>query len=211
MSVWCDPFPLVISGPAGAGKTTVAAGLVGRLPSMWHSVSATTRPARPGEVAGRDYLFLTEAEFESRRATGGFLEWAEVHGRFYGTPREPFEAALGRGELPLLEIDVQGGLQIRDHYPEAVLVFLLPPRVNQLDERLRGRGSEDQAEIALRMADARGELEHLWAYDFLVVNERVEKAVEDVADIVRAEARRVSRIPRSRMLPAILEARLGQP
>lgn len=208
---WCDPFPVVISGPAGAGKTTVAAGLAKRLPAVWPSVSATTRAARPGEEEGRDYLFLTRERFEGLRVGGGFLEWAEVHGRLYGTPREPFEAALGRGELPLLEIDVQGGLQIRDHYPEAVLVFLLPHRVELLDARLRGRSSEDESEISQRLADARGELEHLWAYDYLVVNEQVEKAVEDVADIVRAEARRVSRIPRSRALPAILDARRSQP
>jgi guanylate kinase len=193
---WVRPFPVVLSGPSGAGKSTVARALCDAFPGTWLSVSATTRPPRGDEEHGRDYWFLSAEEFEEERNAGGYVEWAEVHGRCYATPRLPLEACLARGELPVLDIDVQGGGQIRRAFPEAVLVFLLPPTLQALRDRLCGRGSETEAEMALRLRNAEAELGHLWDYDYLVLNEMVEETVVEISGILRSEARRVARLPR---------------
>ncbi|MFI5454160.1 MAG: guanylate kinase [Isosphaerales bacterium] len=174
---------IVISGPSGSGKST----LVGRLLArpelrLTVSVSATTRQPRPGEQAGRDYVFLTPEQFESLR--GGLLESAEVHGHFYGTPAEPVRRSMAEGICVLLVIDVQGGFQVRRRVPGALLVFVQPPSLERLEARLRARGTDDEATIVRRRAGARRELEVATGYDVHVINDELDRAVEELASIL---------------------------
>lgn len=194
--MWGRSFPLILSGPSGAGKTTVARALIERLPGCWLSVSATTRDARGAEEDGRDYHFLTREAFARQRDAGNFIEWAVVHDHEYGTPRGPVEERLAGGWLPLLAIDVQGGLRLKAEYPDSVLVFLLPPDMATLEERLRRRGSDTEDVIQRRLRNALTEMERLWEYDYLVVNGEVDAAVRDIITIVRSEVRRVPRMAR---------------
>jgi guanylate kinase len=152
------------------------------------SVSCTTRPKRPGEVDGRDYRFVSPATFEELIQDGAFLEWAEVFGHRYGTLIAPIADALAEGHDALLEIDVQGADSVRDRFPDAVLIFIVPPStenfLQQLEERLRKRGSESEAEIARRLAAAREEMEQATWFDHVVVNDEVQRAAADVAAII---------------------------
>ena len=207
--VWGESFPLILSGPSGAGKSTIAQELVRHLPRAWLSVSATTRKPRAGESDGVDYRFLDRAQFEREREAGNFLEWAEVHGQYYGTPQEPMEEVRRRGELPILDIDVQGGVQVRSLLPMSVLVFLLPPSLAILEERLRNRGSDSEAEVAKRMHNALREMEFVDRYDYLVVNHDVERTIATITGIIRAENRRCSRLPRGRDWDPLLRRQDG--
>jgi guanylate kinase len=174
---------LVVSGPSGSGKSTLARLAVARPEVRARlSVSATTRPARPGERPGVDYYFLSRAEFESRQAT--FLEWAQVHGNFYGTPIAPVRAALESGECVLLEIDVQGGLQVKERVPGACLVFVCVPRFADLEARLRARATDDEATIQRRLDAARWELAQADRYDVRLVNEDIDRAVDDLVTLM---------------------------
>jgi len=184
---------LVVSGPSGAGKGTVCNLLRAREPRIWYSISATTRPPRRGEVAGRDYLFVSVGEFEDMIARGAFLEWARVYGHYYGTPRAPVEAALQEGKDVLLEIDTQGALQVKNKYPAAILVFLLPPSLHELQARITRRGTDTQEAIRARLEAASAELAHICAYDYAVVNDEVEEAVRKIQAIMVAEKCRVVR------------------
>lgn len=179
---------LVISGPSGVGKTTITRQVVDRLGAVF-SVSATTRSPTPADTPGVDYHFVDEAEFERMIAAGELLEYARVFGKYsYGTPRRPVEAALAQGRVVILEIDVQGAIQVRGNLPEALLVFVLPPDDATLLERLRKRGRESEEEIARRFAEAKREiaLAHgSGAYDLFLVNSEVEKCVEKVCFAVR--------------------------
>ena len=171
--------PLVIlSGPSGSGKTTVIHRLLAEsgLP-LRLSVSATTRPARPGERDGVEYHFWTRERFEEERARGAFLESAEVHGHCYGTLRAEVEPYRRQGVLVILDIDVQGGRQVREKCPDAVSVFLRAPSLAAYEERLRKRGTETEAAIARRLAAARGELAHAGEYEYQVVNDDLDTAV----------------------------------
>lgn len=183
---------VVLSGPSGVGKTTIAREVVKRLGAAF-SVSATTRPAGPGEVEGQDYYFLSDAEFDRRIQAGEFLEYARVFGRHcYGTPRGPVESRLGVGELVLLEIDVQGGIQVRDVMPGAFLVFILPPSEEELLRRLRDRGRDSEDAIRHRFAQAKAEIEkarQCGAYDTFVVNHDLEEAIEQTCQRIRARQR----------------------
>jgi len=183
---------VVLSGPAGAGKTTVAERLC-REAGIRRSVSATTRPPRQGEVDGRDYFFVSEDEFRRRLARDEFLEHARVHGHLYGTPRQPVEEALRAGESRLLVIDVQGALQVKAHCPDALLVFLDAPDA-ALGERLAGRATEDTAEQGKRRAGAPAERHFKEHYDHCVVNDDLERTVAELRAILsggrRPEARR---------------------
>jgi guanylate kinase len=187
-------FPLVISGPSGVGKTSIVERVLAREPGLRLSVSATTRKERAGEVGGQDYWFLSGEEFEARRAASAFVEWAEVHGALYGTPREPLERWLADGHDVLLDIDYQGGLKIKAAHADAVLVFLLPPSWQELKARLRGRRSDADAEVGRRLENAAREIAHTASYDYFVVNAEIDDAVDQVLSVLRAERQRVSRL-----------------
>lgn len=187
-------FPIVISGPSGVGKTSIVARVLERDPQLRLSVSVTTRDRRPGEIEGREYVFLAEEEFEQRRTAGNLVEWARVHGRLYGTPREPLERFLGEGYDVLLDIDTQGGQKIRASHAEVALIFILPPSWAELEARLRGRQSDPEAEVRRRLENAAEELAHAARYDYFVVNTDIDHAAEQVSAILVAERNRVARL-----------------
>ncbi|OUO35505.1 guanylate kinase [Olsenella sp. An290] len=174
----------VVSGPSGVGKGTLVALLRERLTRLGLTVSATTREPRPGEVDGVSYHFLDDAEFERRVGEGEFLEWAWVHGHRYGTLRSEVERVLAEGRSVVLEIDVQGALSVRASHPEAVLVFIEPPSPEELERRLRGRGTEDEASIERRLANARREMSYADRYDVRIVNDDLDRAVDDLAHVI---------------------------
>jgi guanylate kinase len=170
----------VISGPSGAGKSSVVASLRQRRP-LYFSVSATTREARPGETHGVHYWFLQPEEFETLLETGDLLEWAEYNGRQYGTLRKPVLDHLAAGEDVLLEIEVQGARQVRARHPEAVMFFIIPPGLEELEGRLRRRGDTSEADIRMRLDIARREMEEAEIlFDHVVVNDILERAIEEV-------------------------------
>lgn len=173
----------VVSGPSGAGKGTVVAELRRRRPFEL-SVSCTTRSPRPGETDGRDYYFISEDEFARRIEAGGFLEHASVFGHRYGTPREPVLRELAAGRNVLLEIDVDGARQIKANYPEAELIFLMPPSQEILAERLRGRGTETDGQVAQRLARSQREMEEAVHFDHTVVNGDLAATVAEIEGIM---------------------------
>lgn len=179
------PRLFVISGPSGAGKGTLLAELRKQRPDLGLTVSATTRSPRPGEVDGTSYYFLSDEEFRRRIAAGEFVEWAEVHGHLYGTLVSEVKRLLAKGHSLVLEIDVQGGLNVRKVYPDAVLVFIEPPSLQVLEERLRGRGTEDEASIELRLKNARHEMELADQYDVRIVNDTVDRAAQELGSVMR--------------------------
>ena len=185
--------PIVLSGPSGGGKTSVCDGLVRRRTDVEFSVSVTTRPPRPGEVDGRHYRFVDRVRFERMAEAGELLEWAEVHGEMYGTPRDQLES-IREGRTLLLDIDVQGARDVRRRVPEAVLVFLLPPGAESMLARLRKRGSEDEETLRRRMRTALAELDAVGEFDYAVVNEDLEATVDAVEAILEAERRAVTRL-----------------
>lgn len=171
----------VLAGPTAVGKGTVSADVRARYPEVWLSVSATTRPPRPGEQDGVHYHFVSEAEFDELIADGQLLEWAVVHGRHrYGTPRRPVEAALAAGKPALLEIDLQGARQVRQAMPEARFVFLAPPSFDELVRRLVGRGTETPEERERRLTTAHIELAAEKEFDVTVVNDDVHRATDEL-------------------------------
>jgi guanylate kinase len=174
----------VVSGPSGAGKGTVVKGVLGRRPDMFLSISCTTRPARPGERNGVDYEFIPVAQFLGMRDRGEFLESAEVYGNYYGTPRGPVEAALSVGRDVLCELDIQGAEAVKRGEPHAILIFIEPPSLDDLWMRLRGRGTEDPESISRRLRSAYDEVKNKGLYDHIVVNDRVDRAVDEVLRIM---------------------------
>ncbi len=156
-----------------------------RRPELGLTVSATTRSPRPGEVDGASYYFLTEDEFRRRVAAGEFVEWAEVHGHLYGTLVSEVDRLLAKGTSLVLEIDVQGALNVRKVYPTAVLIFIEPPSLEELERRLRGRKTEDEASIELRLADARREMELASQYDARIVNDTVDRAATELDSVMQ--------------------------
>jgi len=187
-------FPLVVSGPSGAGKSTLVEELLKRVEGLAYSVSVTTRRPRAGEVEGEDYRFVDEEEFE-RMKEGELIEWARVHGHLYGTPRSFIEGKLAEGQDVVLEIDVQGGLKVKKAFPQAVMVFILPPTWEELERRIRGRGTDQPGEVERRLANARGEVTQVFNYDYLIVNDEVEEAVRELEAVVVAERCRRGRYP----------------
>jgi guanylate kinase len=177
----------VISGPSGAGKTTIAKNVLSRRPEFVPSVSATTRRPRKNERDGVDYRFLSSEEFDALAGSGGFLEHATVHGNRYGTPRQPVEQALADGKTVLLEIDVQGSRAIREAVPGALLIFVEPPSHEVLRERLHRRKTENDESFALRMANAEQEMEAAGEFDHRVLNDDLEEAVAEVLRILDEE------------------------
>jgi len=182
-----NPFPLILSSPSGGGKTTIARELLGRRNDVGYSVSCTTRAARPGEVEGKDYYFLTREAFLSKREAGAFAESAEVHGRLYGTLKSEINRVLGAGKHVIMDIDVQGARQIQASFPEAVTVFVLPPSGDVLLDRLRARKSESPQQLVVRLHSALDELRAVEEYEYIVVNDELDDAVRRVNAILDAE------------------------
>jgi guanylate kinase len=200
------PFPLILSSPSGGGKTTIARMLQRRRSDIGYSVSCTTRAPRPNEVHGRDYYFLSREEFERLRAEGEFAESAEVHGNLYGTLRSEIERVLAEGKHVVMDIDVQGARQFAEAFPESVLVFILPPSVEALVERLRARNTESAAALARRLRGARDELRAASSYHYVVVHDDLERAVQQVSAVVDAEMVRHERLPEfERTVRALVE------
>ena len=188
---------IILSSPSGAGKSTLARRLMDWDRTLAFSVSATTRAPRPGEVDGEHYHFRSRAEFEALVASGGMLEHAEVFGNYYGSPKAPVEAAMTDGRDTLFDIDWQGGQQVRNSSlgKDVVSIFVLPPSIAALEARLRGRAQDSEAVIAGRMARSRDEISHWAEYDYVLVNDDLERAAEALITIVRAERQRRERQP----------------
>lgn len=178
---------VVISGPSGAGKGTIVHELLAQDRNLCVSVSATTRSPRPGEVDGTHYYFMDKAKFTQLVETDGMLEHAVYCDNFYGTPRGPVDAARAAGRDVILEIEVQGAMQIKQKCPDCITIFILPPSREVLEKRLRDRGTEDEATVQKRMSQLTRELGMVQHYDYAVVNGELEKAVDDVCAILRAE------------------------
>jgi guanylate kinase len=182
-----NPFPLILSAPSGAGKTTIAKQLLTRRADLGYSVSCTTRAPRAGEVDGRDYKFITREEFLERQARNEFAESADVHGHLYGTLQREVERVLSTGRHVVMDIDVQGALQFKRAFPGAVTVFVLPPSAEVLLKRLRERRTENPQQLLARLRSAVEELRAVEEYRYVVVNDEVERAVQRVSSIIDAE------------------------
>jgi guanylate kinase len=187
-------FLLVLSGPSGAGKGTLVDRLVAARPECTFSISATTRPRRTNEVDGVQYEFVAREEFERRRAGGLFLEWAEVHGHLYATPSRFVDEGVRAGKVVVLDVDVQGGASVRHARPDAVSVFIYPPSIEALRKRLLQRQTDLPEVVERRLQNAPGEIKQYREYDYLVVNDDLEQAVERLTAIVDAERSRVKRL-----------------
>ncbi|MBM4193633.1 MAG: guanylate kinase [Gemmatimonadetes bacterium] len=188
------PFPVVLSAPSGAGKTTIARELMQRRGDVGYSVSCTTRTARAHERNGHDYHFLADSDFQARVAAGEFAEWALVHGKRYGTLRSEVQRVLDAGKFVLMDIDVQGARQFVTAFPASVLVFVLPPSVEALVARLKGRNTESPADLAVRLNTAHAELQDVGRYNYVVVNDALDQAVENVSRIIDAERLKRDRV-----------------
>lgn len=178
---------IVISGPSGVGKSTVVKQVMERLSNLHFSVSATTRPIRPGEVDGKNYFFVDREKFQAMIDHQELLEYAEYVGNFYGTPEAPIDEALAKGQDILLDIEVQGALNVKRRRPDAVLIFMMAPSFGELKARLSGRGDTAPEIVENRLKHARWEFSHAGEYDYLVVNDQVDHAVEEIVAIVTAE------------------------
>lgn len=192
---------VVVSSPSGGGKGTLIKRARRMVPDLGYSVSYTTRSPRPGEQNGRDYQFVATDEFAEMRTRGEFLEWAVVHGNYYGTSRTAVEQETARGRDIILEIDTQGAASVREGMNDVVSVFILPPSFDILRARLTARKSESADEIALRLANARREVERYREFDYVIINDDAERAARQLASIVRAERAR-----RARQEPVITDA-----
>jgi guanylate kinase len=181
----------VVSAPSGAGKTSLCLAITETLEKLTHSVSTTTRKPRSGEIDGRDYYFVTEKRFREMIEAGDFAEWAEVHSHLYGTSRRVLDVMVSKGRDVILDIDTQGAKQIKAKYAEAVFIFIMPPSLDILEERLRNRKSDNEDEIKRRMQRSREEIKEYALYDYLIVNRDFERALTELRSIVIAERCRV--------------------
>ncbi|NLT98208.1 MAG: guanylate kinase [Christensenellaceae bacterium] len=184
---------IVLSGPSGTGKGTVCKALLKKHPEIALSVSCTTRPPRAGEVHGKHYFFMDREDFEKRIAEGAFLEYANVFSNFYGTPRGFVEETLAQGKDVLLEIDVQGALQVKESAPDGVFIFLIPPSMEELEKRIRSRATETEEKIRERLGKANAEMSLMDKYDYVIVNDEVDRVVEKIESILTAEKLSVKR------------------
>lgn len=184
---------IVISGPSGAGKGTICSELRKEMPNLVYSVSMTTRDPRVGEKEGINYFFRTKEQFEELLAQGDFLEYAKVYDNYYGTPKAHVMELLDEGKHVILEIDIQGAMQVKDAFSDGVFIYIVPPSLSVLSNRLNGRGTDAQDVINKRLSLASSELALAHRYDYIVVNDILDEAVEKVASILRAEACKISR------------------
>lgn len=185
---------IVISGPSGAGKGTICQELLNKNDNIYLSVSATTRQPRQGEIDGENYYFLKQEEFEERVKNNGFIEYANVHGNYYGTPKLNVEKMLEEGKDVILEIDIQGALKVKENFSEGVFIFILPPSMDELKRRIIKRGSETEESLMTRFKNAYQEINYVSKYNYSVVNDTLEVAVSKVESIITAEKCRVDRI-----------------
>lgn len=185
----------ILSAPSGAGKTTIYRAALKAIADLDFSISLTTRARRESEADGIDYSFVSEEEFKRRQSSGELAEWARVFESSYGTPRAPLDTAIASGRDILLDIDIQGARQIRGSYrPDAVTIFVLPPSFEELEERLRGRATEEESKIQHRLRTARDEARAYPEYDYLIINDEISKSVERLETIVNAERLKVGRL-----------------
>jgi guanylate kinase len=201
-------FPIILSAPSGGGKTTIARALLARRPDIGYSVSCTTRQPRGGEIHAKDYYFLTRTEFLAKREHGEFAESAEVHGNLYGTLRSEVLRVLQAGQHVLMDIDVQGAAQFTRVFPQSVTIFVLPPSAEVLVERLRKRQTESAQQLADRLISALQELQSVDEYEYVVVNDNLEQAIQRVGSIVDAEVSSRERVAGLRAQVALLIERL---
>ena len=195
------PFLIILSAPSGTGKSTVCRRLMEKRKDVFQSISSTTRSPRPEEKSGKDYFFLSTDEFKARIQAQEFLEWATVHGEYYGTSRRLIEDLIGNGVYPLLAIDVQGAASIKRKMPDSVLIFLAPPSMESLKTRLEKR-KDAKDDMMKRLADSRAEILAAGNYDYIVVNDDLDRAVSQIDSFISAEKLKVSRQDLSKLLPA---------
>ncbi len=176
----------LVAAPSGAGKSSLVNALLAHDPSIMLSISCTTRPMRPGEENGKHYHFISVDDYKSLRDSNNLLESAEVHGNFYGTPAQPVQQALQQGRDVLLEIDWQGARQVRQHFPQAIGIFILPPSIPALEERLRKRGQDDDSVIARRLLAAGGEMAHVGEFQYAIINDDFQVALNQLQSIVQS-------------------------
>jgi guanylate kinase len=205
-----SPFPVILSAPSGGGKTTIARMLLERRSDLGYSVSCTTRGPRPSEVHGRDYYFMSRAEFLDKREQGAFAESAEVHGNLYGTLKAEVDRVVAAGRHVVMDIDVQGAVQFMRAFPQSVTIFILPPSAEVLLDRLRSRQTESPAQLAARLQSALQELQQVGEYEYVVVNDELERAVSSVESIVDAEVVSRERVKNLRQQVGQLIERLEQ-
>lgn len=184
---------IVISGPSGAGKGTLCSLIKKEFPNVYYSISATTRSPRQGEVDGTDYLFINKEKFFKLKEENGLLEWAEVYGNYYGTPRALVEKNIEEGTDVILEIDIQGALQVKKQFPEGVFIFIVPPSIGELKRRIENRGQNSPEDIQNRLKSVHRELSYVSEYDYVVVNDKIETAIAKLKSIITAEKCRPQR------------------
>ncbi|MBN1551793.1 guanylate kinase [bacterium] len=184
---------IILSAPSGGGKTSIIRELMSRLPILKHSISYTTRSVRSDKEDGKDYHFVTEDTFRKMVENGEFLEWAVVHGKFYGTSKHDLMVLLDNGYDVILDIDIQGSRNMRKAFQKGVHIFVMPPSMEVLENRLRSRGSENEEDLKKRLENARNEMVAYWEYDYVVINSNLESAVETIKSIVIAERARADR------------------
>jgi len=184
---------VVVSSPSGTGRTTIIERVLREDSRLRYSTSVTTRPQRPGEKEGKDYFFVSENEFKQRIERGEFVEWAEVHGFMYATPRAPLVETVQQGGVIILDIDIQGAMQVKEKFPHCVTIFVAPPSLESLEQRLRNRGTDSEELIKRKLQDALREMAKIPEYDYLIVNEDLDTAVRQLEAILEAERCRTKR------------------
>ena len=184
---------VVVSSPSGTGRTTIIERVLREDSRLRYSTSVTTRPQRPGEKEGKDYFFVSEKEFKQRIERGEFVEWAEVHGFMYATPKAPLVEIVQQGGVIILDIDIQGAMQVKEKFPHCVTIFVAPPSLESLEQRLRNRGTDSEELIKRKLQDALRETAKIPEYDYLIVNEDLDTAVRQLQAILEAERCRTKR------------------